>query len=780
MENDFNQAINDTFPILSIVELPTLWIEYNFDKNSEFKKNVNIAWSNYLNYIQTVSQSNLPLEMFQGLNIVSDFHTLDKKIYINMIDLYGSLCMHLNYNLGMNSFTYDKLYMILLEKINEFEKVKKEDLEKKYPFFYEKTYYPYMKNLIDEYNKQSRDIEKLKSMSREDRRKIMKKKPFVKDFLYQIDYIYDFRKIIHDYAEMFRNILRNTIEIANYIKRNEIDINLKSKEEYRKLDLLIAISMLYRCRRYKMDDKYLLYVRDYFERNKNETDESFFIVISDFYFDGVPDTKDLMKHKSQLIKFTPKMLYELYMKEIQDKEYLRDSSIKMNFSNMNRGDINQYIDTLLDDLKKNFEKIDVSEYSEKILNMINNDKLSLFAVDLFIDKINFLLDHVPIKIIKGEGTFKNYLGYIYEDGYVVLDYLEIEKINQSYGHAIYTIKMSDLKEHSNLTLTGLIDILGKDIRIWHKGDWKAKLEEKIGKSGGLDDVINSDKFEELDIKITLKKLQQFRNELLNIQKELHLKAQQEQEKKNQEEKLKKQDIIKMKKYKQIDDEIKQTEIAESLSDEDKQDLIDAESELNRESGQSNDFVYLHEVSKKIKNKPKRNVDVSLNTKKRTMDENGFMHCDLCESLGIIDESYSSNKSTRMFETHHLIPLSEGGIDNLYNTTCLCPSCHTRIHNYLRLRKKINLGVEFDDSVMGEFMTSSQYGGLLKKVRERIMKSTPEYIPNFDKLFNPNYHEDKDLTEKELIDKYIQEEDYYNEHKQEEDEKFLINWNTPHR
>jgi 5-methylcytosine-specific restriction protein A len=31
------------------------------------------------------------------------------------------------------------------------------------------------------------------------------------------------------------------------------------------------------------------------------------------------------------------------------------------------------------------------------------------------------------------------------------------------------------------------------------------------------------------------------------------------------------------------------------------------------------------------------------------------------------------------EVHHIIPLSEGGTDDLKNTAALCPNCHRAVH-----------------------------------------------------------------------------------------------------
>lgn len=39
------------------------------------------------------------------------------------------------------------------------------------------------------------------------------------------------------------------------------------------------------------------------------------------------------------------------------------------------------------------------------------------------------------------------------------------------------------------------------------------------------------------------------------------------------------------------------------------------------------------------------------------------------------------------ETHHLITLSSGGPDVIYNTVALCPNCHKKIHSLDKIEDK---------------------------------------------------------------------------------------------
>lgn len=157
----------------------------------------------------------------------------------------------------------------------------------------------------------------------------------------------------------------------------------------------------------------------------------------------------------------------------------------------------------------------------------------------------------------------------------------------------------------------------------------------------------------------------------------------------------------------------------------------------------NDFLVINDSS--IQSKVTRNPKVSLFTKLRTKDDQGMMHCDLCGEFVSFD--------TRNFEAHHIIPLANNGVDNVYNTVCLCGNCHNRIHSKVP-------------------PTMFEIGWMLQRVRERVIKTTPFYLQNFDRLFNPNYN-----FLYGSIDNYDEEMRYYENNKENEDRNFLVEWNS---
>ena len=44
--------------------------------------------------------------------------------------------------------------------------------------------------------------------------------------------------------------------------------------------------------------------------------------------------------------------------------------------------------------------------------------------------------------------------------------------------------------------------------------------------------------------------------------------------------------------------------------------------------------------------------------------------------------------TPYLEVHHIIPLSHGGFDTVENTEALCPNCHSKVHDELRIERQL--------------------------------------------------------------------------------------------
>jgi len=50
-------------------------------------------------------------------------------------------------------------------------------------------------------------------------------------------------------------------------------------------------------------------------------------------------------------------------------------------------------------------------------------------------------------------------------------------------------------------------------------------------------------------------------------------------------------------------------------------------------------------------------------------------CELCRQPA----PFMDSKGKPYLETHHVVWLSKGGADSIYNTVALCPNCHRKMH-----------------------------------------------------------------------------------------------------
>lgn len=736
--NNLDEKIEGSFPILSDTAFPSSWIKNNFKIDDGVTLCFNKLQEQLHQFCREIIGGNFYILPFVDFySIYSSFPNLDKICYYHRDSIYSLFELLLNVEFKGPGSSYDKSKIELRKKLNEFSKIKDvNSLKNKFSYFYKKVYLNFLEMINHQLIIHQRVYMEYKKLNRNERRK-MKLDSEQSSWFMLFDFLTDFPKFIQYYYQILNRLINNIDKIVEFINSHGVVINYKNELEYKKFDLLVAIVMYFDYKYFSKDDKKLLYIKDYFDRNKDINDDSIKLTITEsVIFSGRISSDD--NNKSYV--FTPQILYGKYLELIKEKEYIKEFSLS-DFSNMSVEQILEYVDSLLNDLKNNFKKISLEDVQKKLKQIMeNSDKteVSKQKLESLIRKIDFLLNHRPISIIKGEETFNNYFGYIYSNGYVVLDYISSD-VERSYGHALYVIHISDLKKYSKLSLSELRkNHSDKIISIVHSSKWEDKLESILSSNIDSTTLTVSSEMDQIDMATTLAELEYLKNNLAVVNEEV-------------EKKLKEKEV-KIKKIKQYDEEIKQTPVEENLSDEDKEELLEAEIDLLANSGNSSDFVSLHEKALEKKYKVKRNPDVSLKTKLRTLDENGAFHCDFCNSPSF---------ALDLYDAHHIIPISKGGIDNVYNTTCLCPSCHRKFHSKIP-------------------PTFAERGLLLQRVRERILESTPEYLPNFDALFNPNYHNDIGLSESDLLEKYKQEEDYYSTHKEEEDQKFLVDWNTHHR
>ena len=397
------------------------------------------------------------------------------------------------------------------------------------------------------------------------------------------------------------------------------------------------------------------------------------------------------------------------------------SNVYNKLNELIQGALNESIKIGLKDVNLNDLK---QEALKELGDTLDNDKKQL-KLKSYIDRIDMFLHCLkPYKVQTGSGKFKNFHVFYYENGMVVLD-----KLNGEYG-SLYImpimIYLSILKNENIKNLYEVRNILGVRSVSHKKNNWQIEVKNLIDSHKiTMEEIEFLEKASEVSLPVNDEQLQSLKkqykdNDFLQME-------------------IKRKEIERKKRFEEIDEEIKRDKASECSKDL----LDDEEEQIIEEVDEPNDFLVINDSS--IQSKVTRNPKVSLFTKLRTKDDQGMMHCDLCGEFVSFD--------TRNFEAHHIIPLANNGVDNVYNTVCLCGNCHNRIHSKVP-------------------PTMFEIAWMLQRVRERVIKTTPFYLQNFDRLFNPNYN-----FLYGSIDNYDEEMRYYENNKENEDRNFLVEWNS---
>ena len=397
------------------------------------------------------------------------------------------------------------------------------------------------------------------------------------------------------------------------------------------------------------------------------------------------------------------------------------SNVYNKLNELIQGALNEAIKIGLKDVNLNDLK---QEALKELGDTLDNDKKQL-KLKSYIDRIDMFLHYLkPYKVQTGSGKFKNFHVFYYENGMVVLD-----KLNGEYG-SLYImpimIYLSILKNENIKNLYEVRNILGVRSVSHRKNNWQIEVKNLIDSHKiTMEEIEFLENASEVSLPVNDEQLQSLKKQYKDndfLQTE-----------------IKRKEIERKKRFEEIDEEIKRNKASECSKDL----LDDEEEQIIEEVDEPNDFLVINDSS--IQSKVTRNPKVSLFTKLRTKDDQGMMHCDLCGEFVSFD--------TRNFEAHHIIPLANNGVDNVYNTVCLCGNCHNRIHSKVP-------------------PTMFEIGWMLQRVRERVIKTTPFYLQNFDRLFNPNYN-----FLYGSIDNYDEEMRYYENNKENEDRNFLVEWNS---
>lgn len=383
---------------------------------------------------------------------------------------------------------------------------------------------------------------------------------------------------------------------------------------------------------------------------------------------------------------------------------------KEDFKNMSIEEIMEYTSFILDEVKDKWQVVDEKEISKEIDTLIDvsrtitgEEKSNLL---LIIKKMSILLKNKPVRIIRGISTFEGYYGFIYSTGRIVLEtlYEDEEKKKIVNGKASYFMSLDKFSEYANLKKRELMAKEDVD-RLIHRGNWEDKFESLLlspVSGSGLSEVELLDA--NIDNIVNVAELNKCLEQLERLEKILPKEEFAQEVVKIQQ---KKKQVVLQK----FDEELFSNPILEFVTFQARKDFNDVQNVLLRGINSNNfvDFLYKYyeflETDRELKSKRmglKRNPSVAAYTKRRAN-----CTCDLCGDE-YIDVS--------IFDAHHLIPLSMGGVDNIYNTVCLCPNCHRIAHT-------------------SGFRDNEMYL-LMKKIKDYLVKDNlEEYVEKFYQVFN---------------------------------------------
>ena len=363
------------------------------------------------------------------------------------------------------------------------------------------------------------------------------------------------------------------------------------------------------------------------------------------------------------------------------------------------------------------------------------------------------------QVINGESVFKNYYGFEF-DGVYVFDYFIdsdsskdiYKKAKRESGNGIYILTYEDyikVKEMKNKTevrnyirkyLYPCADYMNHNENIETKLlERVTKIKMNIAKKKYLLKLVSSPVTTE-EIELTQEEIDYYVSKFFNYDFEKLSEIKDHVKNKKLKEAIGKKISVEL-----VDKEKKGQSTKEKLTDDDRDEinieieemlknLEEANMERKKEgleevTFEKDNYFNVYRVLIDYKNKCNiskksiRDVQVAYKTKIRTFHDNEY-HCELCGS---------ANYDPLYFESHHFIPISQSGPDDIYNTVCLCLNCHKAIH--------------------GGRVTDMQNYMLIETIKEHIKKENPELLNKFEMTlgFKENsYLEQIENIEKEII------------------------------
>ena len=643
---------------------------------------------------------------------------LDKSYNYKLTISYNGFKFLIEQMLNCQNSNEDASLEAMLDRIDELKKTKDEiEFKEKFPYFY--GFYKRSKD--ESLQQQTFKMEYMLSRNNPSQLKKLMKRYNVKT-VKELDEYYNLLKVYSNF-DLFKNnsvtffskLITKKDEILNWAVENPVELKLSEEDMKKVLLFVIWTHMGTMSINSDHDNKYAaqteLFVlerllKQYQEKYPN--DKTKILVKASMNFNSVNDRSKISmeytiaKALEDFEKISSKYTY--LKRDAIVPEIDKGLSLSENIKNMEKYISSLVGETINEDIENGAKDAteDVNKKIEELERDIQSTNISLEdrkEKALILKKIRMVVDDIKPKAIQtGTGkVFRNYYVYYYSNGMVAVD--RIDGYGALYIMPVHIYNIARYKDN----LTEVQQLPGVE-RVSHKSkDWLDKAENYIknGTEGLTEiDIEKSSEVATTKFPYTIEKLEELEKAFAEEGNEQGV---------NEAEKR----IRKIEKYKKIDAEIKENRDEKPTEDEDEDIKIrKANSEDDKEliemadSGKLDAEIYDYAIKKH--GAAGRKKWVRAKTKERAKQEDGHICCELCRQ--------ATHISPYMFDSHHIILLAKGGIDNIYNTVCLCPGCHRKAHYELENDQTETQNILFEI------------------VRKHLEEENPEYIEEFDKMY----------------------------------------------
>lgn len=122
----------------------------------------------------------------------------------------------------------------------------------------------------------------------------------------------------------------------------------------------------------------------------------------------------------------------------------------------------------------------------------------------------------------------------------------------------------------------------------------------------------------------------------------------------------------------------------------------------------------------------------------------------CEACGKKIEMYDNDGDPIVF-VHHIVPISEGGEDSVYNTAAICADCHMRIHY-------ASDGIEYNEGLKQKIIEKQRKIDVIHEIEaEKHRHIELERLKNRDlEEAIKKRQEERERRKRELFEEFITE------------------------